>query len=70
MGAMDLGALLIAAALFAKSGLLGDALPGAPPPTDDKYGLDEPGTLSFDQWQKQIEPGGSYNDYQDYLKGV
>jgi len=47
----------------------GDMLPGAPPPTNDKYGLDEPGTLSFNDWQKQF-PGGSYLDYQDYLKGV
>jgi len=69
MTAANLGGLLVAAALLAKSGLFGDMLPGAPPPTNDKYGLDEPGTLSFNEWQKQF-PGGSYLDYQDYLKGV
>jgi len=69
MTAANIGGLLVAAALLAKSGLFGDMLPGAPPPTKEVYGLDEPGTLSFNEWQK-FNPGGSYLDYQDYLKGV
>lgn len=68
MGAMDLGALLIAAALLAKSGILGDALPGAPPtPDTDVYGI-TPAGLSQLEWEK-FNPGGSYADYLDYLKG-
>ena len=68
MGAMDIGALLIAAALLAKSGILGDALPGAPPTTTpDIYGI-TPAGLSQLEWEK-LNPGGSYADYQDYLVG-
>ena len=69
MTAANIGGLLIAAALLAKSGLFGDALPGAPPTTKEVYGLDEPGVLSFNDWQKQF-PGGSYLDYLDYQKGA
>jgi len=69
MGAMDIGALLIAAALLAKSGILGDVLPGAPP--KDFYGLQPPTVafLSFAEWQK-LNPGGSSSEYYDYQKGV
>jgi len=68
MGAMDIGALLIAAALLAKSGILGDALPGAPrPTTPDVYGI-TPAGLSQLEWEK-FNPGGSYADYRDYLVG-
>jgi len=69
VGAMDIGALLIAAALFAKSGLLGDALPGAPP--KDFYGLEPPvvAFLSFAEWEK-LNPGGSRLDYHDYRIGA
>jgi len=67
---IQLGGLLVAAALLSRAGFFGDLLPGEPPTiTTDKYGLDEPGTLSFNEWQKLIEPGGSYLDYQDYLAG-
>ena len=59
MSAANLGGLLVAAALLAKSGLFGDALPGAP---------GEPKKLSFDEWQKE-SLGGSRLDYEDYLKG-
>jgi len=70
MGAapIELGALVIAAALLAKSGILGDALPGAPPtPDTDVYGI-TPAGLSQLEWEK-FNPGGSYADYQDYLVG-
>ena len=69
MTAANLGGLLIAAALLAKSGLFGDLLPGAPP--EDFYGIDPPTVafLSFNDWQKQF-PGGSYLDYLDYQKGA
>lgn len=70
MGAapIELGALVIAAALLAKSGILGDALPGAPrPTTPDIYGI-TPAGLSQLEWEK-LNPGGSYSDYLDYLKG-
>jgi len=68
MGAIDIGALLIAAALLAKSGILGDALPGAPrPTTPDVYGI-TPAGLSQLEWEK-LNPGGSYADYRDYLVG-
>jgi len=60
MSAANLGGLLVAAALLAKSGLFGDALPGAP---------GEPKKLSFTEWQNQIESFGSRLDYEDYLKG-
>jgi len=67
---IQLGGLLVAAALLSRAGFFSALLPGEPPTTTDtKYGLDEPGTLSFSEWQKQIEPGGSYLDYQDYLAG-
>jgi len=42
MAATNIGALLVAAALLAKSGLFGDLLPGATPPNNDNgFGLDE-----------------------------
>jgi len=69
MAATNIGALLVAAALLAKSGLFGDMLPGAPPPDNGNgFGLTPPG-LSYAEWQKH-NPGGSYLDWQDYLKGV
>ena len=69
MAATNIGALLVAAALLAKSGLFGDMLPGAPPTTTpDTFGITPTG-LSYAEWQKH-NPGGSYLDWQDYLKGV
>jgi len=72
MGAapIELGALVIVAALLAKSGILGDALPKAPPtttPDTDVYGI-TPAGLTQLEWEK-FNPGGSYADYRDYLVG-
>jgi len=49
MAATNLGALLIAAALLAKSGLLGDLLPGATP--------DCPEGFTWDDTEKRCKPG-------------
>ena len=50
MAATNIGALLVAAALLAKSGLLGDLLPGATPPSC-------PEGFTWDDKEKRCKPG-------------
>jgi len=71
MKAADLGGLVVAAVLLAKTGLFKDLIPppGTPPvtPTDnDGLGLRD---ISFAAWQ-EMNPGGSRLEYEDFLRGV
>jgi hypothetical protein len=67
---MNLGALVALAKLIVDSGAVS---PKAP--TDDFVGPRQyesgcyrvDGKLTQACWEKFIQPGGSYNDYQDYL---
>jgi len=51
---MNLGSLVVAAALFKKP--------------FQEFITGKPGKLTQVEWEK-INPGGSYNDYLDYLTG-
>jgi len=66
MRAADLGGLVVAAVLLAKTGLVKDIIapPGTPPVTPTDNGL-----LSFQEWQEK-NPGGSDLEYKDYVLGV
>ena len=64
---MNLGPLIVFFKLFQ-----GGVSPIGPPDPSDKvpgicYRLD--GKFTFACWQKYVDPGGSQNDYEDYLKG-
>jgi len=71
---LNAGSLLVLASLLSKSILAGDTF--APGYVDPglRGGYDEPppksetGTMSFAAWQ--LKYGGSYLDYEDWLKGV
>ena len=66
---MNLGPLIVLFKLFQG----GVSQIGPPEPSNGDeipgicYRLD--GKFTFTCWQKYIEPGGSQNDYEDYLKG-
>ena len=66
---MNLGSLIVLFKLFQG----GVSQIGPPEPSNGDeipgicYRLD--GKFTFTCWQKYIEPGGSQNDYEDYLKG-
>ena len=70
---MNIGALLVLIKLIQDSGgAVSPNGPPGPPPPDDKihelcYRPD--GFLTFNCWQKYVEPGGSYLDWQDYITG-
>ena len=66
---MNLGPLIVLFKLFQG----GVSQIGPPEPSNGDeipgicYRLD--GKFTFACWQKYIDPGGSLNDYEDYLKG-
>jgi hypothetical protein len=70
---MNIGAMLVLVKLFQDA--VGSVSPiGPPAPNDDKihelcYRPGPDRKLTFPCWQKYVEPGGSYLDWQDYLTG-
>ena len=67
---MNIGALIVLAKLFQDA--VGVSIIGPPAPNDDKihelcYRPDS--KLTFNCWQKYVQPGGSYLDWQDYITG-
>jgi hypothetical protein len=67
---MNIGAMLVLVKLYQDA--VRPSSVGPPAPNDDKvhelcYRPD--GKLTFNCWQKYVEPGGSNSDWQDYLFG-
>jgi len=68
---MNIGAMIVLAKLLKDAGVAVSPI-GPPAPDDDKihklcYRPDN--KLTFNCWQKYVEPGGSYLDWQDYITG-
>ena len=68
---MNIGAILVLVKLF-QDAVGPVSLVGPPAPNDDKihelcYRPD--GKLTFNCWQKYVDPAGSYLDWHDYITG-
>jgi hypothetical protein len=68
---MNIGAILVLAKLFQDAVGVSPQVIGPPAPNDKIHELcyRPDGKLTFNCWQKYVEPGGSYLDWQDYITG-
>jgi len=68
---MNLGAVLIMLKLVGDTGVLSTEV-GPPPPPSEIPSLcyTTKGKLTWLCYLKYVDPAASYNDYQDYLKGI
>jgi len=65
---MNLGPLLVLAKLFGGLGLTQTVIGPPDPNKPESFCYRTDGKLTFPCWQKYVDPGGSRNDWEDYLK--